>query len=338
MSDIRETFRDTNVLITGGLGFIGSTLAIKLVACGANVTLLDAMLPGHGGNLFNIEPVKSDVIVNFCDIRDEHSVNHIVRDKDYIFHLAGQNDHIVSQRDPFQDIDINVKGSLVLLEACRKSNPSARLIYTGTRGEYGSVAELPAHEDSPINPKGIYELSSLTVQKIFKIYNDNHGIQSVTLRLTNIYGERAQMLHSRFGVVNWFIRLALDNQPIQVFGDGQILRDFLHVSDCADAILMAACTEAAYGEVLNVGGDQPTSFLELVKIIIEEAGSGSWDFAPFSAERAMQEPGDFYSDISKIRRMVGWEPKVPLREGIRRTLDFYREHRGHYWPGEGATK
>jgi UDP-glucose 4-epimerase len=166
MTDIREALRGKNVLVTGGLGFIGSALAIKLVECGADVTLLDAMLPGHGGNLFNIEPVKNDVIVNFSDIRDEHSMNYIVRDKDYVFHLAGQNDHIISQSDPFQDIDINIKGSLVLLEACKRYNPSAKLVYTGTRGEYGSVTELPANEDSPINPKGIYELSSLTVQKI----------------------------------------------------------------------------------------------------------------------------------------------------------------------------
>ena len=176
-----------SILITGGLGFIGSNLAIRLVECGARVTLLDAMIPGHGGNLFNIEPIKDDVVVNFSDIRDEHSMNYLVRGKDYIFHLAGQNDHVLSQTDPYPDIYINVKVSVVLLEACRKFNPEARLVYTGTRGEYGSVAQLPASEDTPINPKGVYELSSLTAQKVFKIYNDNHAIRSVTLRLTNIY-------------------------------------------------------------------------------------------------------------------------------------------------------
>jgi Nucleoside-diphosphate-sugar epimerases len=324
-------FADKRVLITGGLGFIGSNLAIRLVECGAEVTLLDAMIPGHGGNLFNIEPIKDEVVVNFSDIRDEHSMNYIIRGKDYIFHLAGQNDHVLSQTDPYPDIDINVKGSVVLLEACRKFNPEARLVYTGTRGEYGSVAQLPASEDTPINPKGIYELSSLTAQKVFKIYNDNHAIRSVTLRLTNIYGERAQMQHSRFGVANWFIRLALDGQPIQVFGDGKIVRDFVYVQDCVDAICACACAGDAYGEVLNVGDDAPSSFLELAETVVEKARTGSWKLAPFTPERAAQEPGDFCSDISKIRRLAGWGPTTSLREGIRRTIDYYRLNRAHYW-------
>jgi UDP-glucose 4-epimerase len=269
--------------------------------------------------------------VNFSDIRDEHSMNYVVRGKDFIFHLAGQNDHVLSLTDPYSDIDINIKGSVVLLEACRKFNPEARLVYTGTRGEYGSVAKLPASEDAPINPKGLYELSSLTSQKIFKIYHDNHGISSVTLRLTNIYGERAQMLHSRFGVANWFIRQAIDGKTISVFGDGQILRDFLYVQDCVDAILMAASSEQAYGEVLNVGDDTASSFLELAKVTIEEAGSGDWEFAPFTPERAAQEPGDFYSDISKIRRIVGWEPTTSLRAGVKQTVDYYRHNKPQYW-------
>jgi UDP-glucose 4-epimerase len=326
-----QGFAAKRILITGGLGFIGSNLAIRLVESGARVTLLDAMIPGHGGNLFNIAPVKDEVAVNFSDVRDEHSMNYLVRDKDYIFHLAGQNDHVLSQTDPYPDIDINVKGSVVLLEACRKSNPAARLVYTGTRGEYGSVAQLPASEDTPINPKGIYELSSLTAQKVFKIYHDNHGIRSVTLRLTNIYGERAQMQHSRFGVANWFVRLALDGQPIQVFGDGRIVRDFVYVQDCVAAICACACTDAAYGEVLNVGDDAPSSFGELAETVVAEAGAGSWKLAPFTPERVAQEPGDFYSDISKIRRLAGWEPTTSLRDGIRRTIAYYRANKAYYW-------
>jgi UDP-glucose 4-epimerase len=330
-TDWRKALAGKRVLITGGLGFIGSNLALRLVECGAKVTLLDAMIPGHGGNLFNIKPVESDVTLDFSDVRDEHSLNYIVREKDYIFHLAGQNDHILSLTDPYADIDINIKGSVSLLEACRKHNPKVRLVYTGTRGEYGSVTKLPASEDTPINPKGLYELSSLTAQKVFKIYNDNHGVRSVTLRLTNIYGERAQMHHDRFGVANWFIRLALDGQTIRVFGDGSILRDFVYVGDCVEAILSSACTDEAYGEVLNVGDDRPSSFLELAKTIVDEAGSGAWELAPFSEERAATEPGDFYSDISKIRRMVGWSPSTSLRDGLRLTVDFYRRYKEQYW-------
>jgi UDP-glucose 4-epimerase len=332
MADIvHATMRGKQVMITGGLGFIGSNLAIALVSAGAIVTLADAMLPGHGGNLFNIEPVKNQVTVNFSDVRDEHSMNYLVRGKDFIFHLGGQNDHVLSQTDPYPDIDINIKGSVVLLEACRRYNPEARLVYTGTRGEYGSVASLPAGEDTPVHPKGLYELCSLTAQQVFQIYNDTHSVRSITLRLTNIYGERAQMLHSRFGVANWFIRLALDDGAIKVFGDGSILRDFVYVHDCVEAILLAASTEEAYGELLNVGDDHPASFLKLAQTVVREAGTGRWELAPFTPERAALEPGDFYSDITKIKRLVGWEPRTSLADGVGRTVAFYRKHREHYW-------
>jgi UDP-glucose 4-epimerase len=331
MSDNIRLFENKKVLITGGLGFIGSNLAMKLVKAGAKVTLLDAMIAGHGGNLFNIEPIKDKVIVNYSDVRNKNIMNYIVRDKDYIFHLAGQNDHILSLTNPFPDIDINIKGSAVLLEACKKHNRSATLIYTGTRGEYGPAVKLPVSEDAPINPKGIYELSNLTAQKLFKIYNDNHGVRSVTLRLTNIYGERAQMKHHRFGVANWFIREAIDDETIKVFGDGSILRDFLYVDDTVDAIWMCALREKAYGEVLNVGHDKPSSFLELAKAIIKIAGTGRWEFAPFSPERAAQEPGDFYSDINKIIKLVGWKPKTSLEEGLKKTIDYYRKYKPSYW-------
>jgi len=326
-----ERLRDKDILITGGLGFIGSNLAIRLVDLGARVTLLDAMIEDHGGNLFNIEPIKDKVCVNFSDVRDENSIKYLVRNRDYIFHLAGQNDHVLSLSNPFPDIDINIKGTAILLEACRRYNPGVRLIFSGTRGEYGPSAKLPVSEEAPINPKGIYELSSLTAQKLFKIYHDNHSVQSVTLRLTNIYGERAQMRHSRFGVANWFIRLAIDNETIKVFGNGSLKRDFLYIDDTVEAMLMCAATEEAYGEVFNVGNDTPSSFLELARMIIKVAGTGRWEFAPFTPERAAQEPGDFYSDISKIRRIVGWEPRCTLEEGLRKTIDYYRKHKSHYW-------
>ena len=331
MDEKLSLFRDKEVLITGGLGFIGSNLALALVRAGARVTLLDAMIRGHGGNAFNIEPIKDRVDVQLSDVRNRNIMRYIVRDKDYIFHLAGQNDHVLSLSDPFPDIDINIKGSAVLLEACKKHNKDVRMIYTGTRGEYGPAVKLPVTEDAPINPKGIYELSNLTAQKLFKIYNDNHGIRSVTLRLTNIYGERAQMRHHRFGVANWFVRLALDDETIKVFGDGSILRDFLYVDDTVEAIWKCSLSEEAFGEVMNVGHDQPSNFLTLAKTIIDIAGSGRWEFAPFSPERAAQEPGDFYSDTSKIQRIVGWKPKTSLEKGLEKTIAYYQKYKKHYW-------
>jgi UDP-glucose 4-epimerase len=325
------TFRGRQVLITGGLGFLGSNLAIALVGLGAQVTLLDAMLDDHGGNLFNVDPIRDRVMVNFSDIRDEPSLKYLVAGKDYVFHLAGQNDHVLSLRDPFPDIDINIKGAAMLLETCRRVNRSARLVYGGTRGEYGPAVMLPVAEDHPIRPRGIYELSSLTAQQLFQIYHDNHGVAAVTLRLTNVYGERAQMKHSRFGVANWFVRRALDDETIQVFGDGSLLRDFLYVQDAVDAMIRCAATEEAYGQVFNVGNSRASSFRELAETVVRVAGTGRWEFAPFSPERAAQEPGDFCSDVRKIKRVVGWEPTTSLDEGVARTVRYYRLHRPRYW-------
>ena len=324
-------FKGKNVLITGGLGFIGSNLAIKLVKLGANVTILDNMLPDHGGNVFNIKPIKNSVFLNYEDILSENSMNYLVQGKDYIFHLAGQASHVLSLINPFPDIDINIKGTVVLMEACKKYNPHVKLIYTGTRGQYGPCVKLPVSEEASLNPKGLYELTNLTAEKIIKMYHDNFGIQSILLRLTNIYGPRAQMKHHHFGVVNWFIRLAIDNHTIKVFGDGQIKRDFLFVDDTVEALIGVAVCEKAYGEVFNVGHPDPSNFLELANTIIKIAGSGRWEFAPFSEERKALEPGDFYSDISKIKAAICWQPRTSLEEGLKKTIEYYKRFKQYYW-------
>lgn len=328
---MENEFTGKKVLITGGLGFIGSNLAISLVKLGAEVTLADAMIPEYGANVFNIEPIKGDVHINYSNVCDEHSMNYLVKDKDYIFHLAGQVSHIKSMTNPFPDIEMNIKGTAVLMEACKKYNRDAVVVRSGTRGQYGTVVNLPVTEDAPTNPKGIYEISNLTAEKIIKVYHDNFGIRCVLLRLTNIYGPRAQMRTHHYGVANWFVRLAIENETIQVFGDGQLKRDFLYVDDCVDALLMSAAKEDAYGQIFNVGVDKPVTFIELVKTIIDISKSGKWEFAPFSPERAAQEPGDFFSDITKIKKHVGWSPKVSLKSGMEFTVKYYREHKGHYW-------
>ena len=326
-----NTYKNKNILITGGLGFIGSSLAIRLAEIGAHVTLADAMITGYGGNLFNIEPVSDRVTINYSDITDVNAMNFLVLDKDYIFHCAGQVCHVMSLSNPFPDIEYNIKGTAILMEACKKFNPKVKVIKTGTRGQYGPATQLPINENAPTNPLGIYEISNLTAEKIMKVYHDIHGVCSVMLRLTNIYGPRSQMQHSRFGVLNWFIRQAIDGECIKVFGDGKILRDFLYIDDCVEAILMSGISEKAEGEIMNVGWDKPTCFLEAAELIVELSKSGKWEFAEFSQERKLQEPGDFYSDISKIKKLVGWEPKTSLREGVQKTISYYRTHKNQYW-------
>jgi UDP-glucose 4-epimerase len=325
------SYQDKRILITGGLGFVGSNLAIKLVDAGARVTLLDSMLPLYGANLFNIDPIRDRVTVNFSDIRDRNSMHYLVREQDYLFHLAAQVSHVDSIIDPFTDVDINVGGTLSVLEACRKYNPGVRIIFAGTRGQYGASVKVPVDESAPTNPIGMYAITHLAAEKMALMYHQMHNIQGVSLRITNTYGPRHQMKHSRYGVANWFIRLALDDETIPVFGDGRILRDFLYIDDLTRALMMCGLTEAAYGSVFNVGSGAAISFIDLVKEIVQIAGSGRYEYAPFTAERKALEPGDYWTDITKIKSVVGWEPQVSLQEGLRRTIGYYRLHRDHYW-------
>lgn len=325
------SYKSKKILITGGLGFVGSNLAIALVKRGADVTIIDSMLPRQGGNLFNIKPIKSRVRVGFSDIRDARAMCNLVRAKDYIFHLAGQVNHVDSIRNPLQDLSINAEGTLVVLEACRKFNPQAKIIFSGTRGQYGVSARLPVDEEHPMNPKGVYAITNLCAENLVMVYNHVHKIKAIALRITNTYGPRHQMMHDEYGVFNWFIRKAIDDDEIHIFGDGRILRDFLYVDDLIDALLLAGLTSKAYGQVFNVGSGKPINFIDLAKKIIKIAKSGSIKFTKFTKERKALEPGDYYADITKIKRVVGWKPKVNLDTGIKKTIDYYRKHRSHYW-------
>lgn len=319
------------VLITGGLGFIGSNLAIRLVREGARVSLCDAMIEGYGGNFANIREVRSEVEAHIADVRDEAEMADLVEGKDVVFHLAAQVSHVMSLSNPYPDIDINIKGTAALLEACRKRNPRAIVVRSGTRGQYGPAVRLPVSEEAPSDPRGLYEISQLSAEMICRTYTRIHGVRTVPLRLTNVYGPRAQMKHPHFGVVNWFARLALEGKPIPIFGTGKILRDFLFVDDCVEALVLAAQNPVVVGEILNVGNDRASTFLEVAQILRELVTGTAFEFTDFTPERKAQEPGDFVSDISKIRRLLGWEPRVSLREGLARTVAFYRERRGDYF-------
>ncbi len=326
-----QIFKGKKVLVTGGLGFVGSNLAIKLVELGANVLIVDNMLPNQGGNFFNIEPVKNTVTVNISDIRNQISMNQLVRGVDFVFHLAGQVNHVDSVRNPLQDLSINVEGTLVLMEALRLNNPDAKLIFSGTRGEYGTSLKLPVSENHAINPIGIYAITNFAAERVVLTYNNLHNIKSLCLRITNTYGPRHQMKHDEYGVFNWFIRKAMDNEEISIFGDGRILRDYLYVDDLTEALIKIAECEQAYGDVYNVGTGIPLSFIEIAGKIIGTAGSGKIKYTKFTSERKALEPGDYYADISKITKLSGWKPVVSLESGIERTIDYYRKHKSAYW-------
>ena len=320
-----------SVLITGGLGFIGSNLARRLVAEGARVAVCDALIEGYGGNPANVAEIRDAIAIERADVRDASAMERLVEGRDVVFHLAAQVSHVMSLSDPYPDIDINIKGTAVVLEACRKRNPTALVVRSGTRGQYGPAVKLPVSEETPSDPRGIYEISQLSAEMICRTYTRIHGIRTVPLRLTNVYGPRGQMRHSQFGVVNWFVRLALEGRPIPIFGSGRILRDFLYVDDCVEALLRSAAEPAAVGEILNVGHDRPSPFLEVAEILREIVPGATIAFTDFTPERKAQEPGDFVSDIGKIRRLLGWEPTVSLRDGLARTVAFYRERRAEYF-------
>lgn len=325
----RDVYAGKRVLILGGLGFLGSSLALRLHQFKSKLTLVDAMIGEYGGNPFNVAELADSCRINYCDIRDRTAMDWLVKGQDYIFHAAAQVCHLKSLTDPFPDIDINITGTAVLMEALRKHNPAAKVIKLGSRGQYGPVLKLPATEESPCQPKGIYEISLLAAEHIIGSYFRNHGIGCILARLTNIYGPRAQMRHNKFGVANWFMRLALEGKTIPVYGDGRIKRDFLYVDDCVDALLHLAAMPQTMGHTFNVGHDQPSSFLELAEVITSMTGT-AWEFTPFSTERKSQEPGDFFSDITKIHRLTGWRPATSLEEGVAKTLEFYREHGERY--------
>jgi len=328
---MKNNFRSKKVLITGGLGFVGSNLSIKLAELGADVLIVDNMLPRQGGNLFNIEPVKDKVKVNVSDIRNSTSMNHLVKGMDFVFHIAGQVNHVDSVKEPLNDLSINVEGTLVLMEALRMNNPNAKVIFTGTRGEYGSSLSLPVSEDHAINPIGIYAITNFAAERIVLTYHNLHHIKSLCLRITNTFGPRHQMAHDEYGVFNWFIRKAMDNEVIPIFGDGRILRDYLYIDDLTDSLVNIALSDNAYGDVYNVGSGVPLSFVELAKMIIDIAGTGRVDYTEFTTERKALEPGDYYADITKIKKTIDWSPKISIEDGIKRTIEFYKKNKKHYW-------
>jgi UDP-glucose 4-epimerase len=317
-------------MVTGGLGFIGSNLARRLVDLNAAVLIVDSLIPDYGGNLFNIEGIANRLTVNIADVRDESSMNVLVQGCEVIFNLAGQVSHIDSMRDPYTDLEINCRAQLSMLEACRKHNPSVRVIFAGTRQVYGRPDRLPVDESHLVRPADINGVNKAAGEYYHLLYNNVFGVRACSLRLTNVYGPRQLIRHNRQGFIGWFIRLVLEGREIEVFGDGSQLRDFVYVDDAADAFLRAGATDACNGEVFNVGGDGPISHRELAALLVSAAGSGSMRFVDWPAEKKRIDIGSFYSDSTRFRQTTGWRPRVDLREGLERTLAYYREHLPHY--------
>ena len=325
----RGAFRNKQVLVTGGLGFIGSNLAIALVEAGAEVTIIDAMIPQHGGNHYNVDSVRKQVRVEVADMRDADVLTPLVKGKDFIFHLAGQVSHGDSMRDPDLDLGVNCVATIRLVEACRYHNPRAILVNTSTRQVYGRPQRLPVDEHHPIEPVDVNGINKLAAEYYHLLYHRVYDLRSVVLRLTNTYGPRQQVTNDRQGMAGVFLCRALRGQGLKLFGTGLQRRDFNYVDDVVEAIMRSAITEECYGKVYNLAADKPHSLVDFCTILKELCGT-TFETVPFPSDKAMIDIGDYYGSYAQFHFVTGWRPKVDLREGLERSVEFFRAHKEQY--------
>jgi dTDP-glucose 4,6-dehydratase/UDP-glucose 4-epimerase len=325
-----NNFQDSQVLITGGIGFIGSSLARRLVTLGARVTLVDSLIPQYGGNPHNIADIRDRLTVNVCDVRDRFAMEYLVRDQDYLFNLAGQTSHLDSMTDPHTDLDINAAAQLSILEACRRVNRNLRLVFASTRQLYGRPDYLPVDEKHPIRPVDVNGINKFAGEGYHLLYSQVHGIRSSVLRLTNTYGPGMRVKDARQTFLGIWVRQLIEGSTIKVFGDGMQLRDFNYVDDCVEALLSAATHDAAIGKVYNLGSKEVVSLKELAVLMTQLLPGAGFEIVPFPPERKAIDIGDYYSDFTRIRDALGWAPSVSLKEGLRASLDYYGKNLAHY--------
>ncbi len=326
---LQASFAGKKVLVTGGLGFIGSNLVRALAAGGAVVTVVDSLIPEYGGNLRNLAGLGQRVRINISDVRDRHSLPVFVRGQDYLFNLAGQTSHMDSMTDPFTDLEINARAQLSILEACRKHNPGIRVVFASTRQLYGRPDYLPVDEDHPLRPVDVNGINKLAGEGYHLLYHQVHGIRSTVLRLTNTIGPRMRVKDARQTFVGVWIQRVVSGQPFEVWGGDQ-LRDFTYVEDAVNAFLLAALHPEAPGRIFNVGGTEPVSLKTLADCLVQANGGGSYVLKNFPEDRKKIDIGDFYADDTRLRQTLGWSPRVPLLSALAKTLAYYRKELPHY--------
>src|ERR1041385_2526013 len=326
-----KVFSGSNILVTGGLGFIGSSLARRLVGLGAKVTLVDSLIPEYGGNLFNIHDIRDQVIVDLTDVRDAPVMASLIKERKFLFNLAGQTSHLDSMTDPMTDLNINAAAQLSILEACRRHNPEVKIVFASTRQIYGRPQYLPVDEKHPVNPIDVNGINKLAGEWYHLLYNNVYKIRACALRLTNTYGPGMRVKDARQTFLGVWVRHLIEGKPIQVFGDGRQRRDFNFIDDVIEALLLAAAAPASEGQVFNLGHNEHISLQELAALLVRLKGRGNSALIPFPADRATIDIGDYYGDFLKIDKALGWSPQVSLEDGLTRTLEYYRKHHAHYW-------
>ena len=331
MAPNHHNFAGADVLITGGLGFIGSHLARRLVGLGAKVTLVDSLIPEYGGNLFNIHDIRDQVNVDLTDVRDAQAMAALIKNRQFLFNLAGQTSHLDSMTDPLTDLNINAAAQLQILEACRLHNRDLKIVFASTRQVYGRPKHLPVDENHPLNPVDVNGINKLAGEWYHLLYNDVYRIRACALRLTNTYGPGMRVKDARQTFLGIWIRQLIEQKPIQIFGDGEQRRDFNFVSDVVQALLDAAASDASDGQIFNLGHRENVSLKQLAELLIRMNGGGRYEIVPFPEDRRPIDIGDYYADFRKIESQLGWSPRVTLENGIPETLEYYRRHHPHYW-------
>jgi len=326
-----DIFAGSDVLVTGGLGFIGSALARRLVELGAKVTLVDSLIPEYGGNLFNIHDIRDRVTVDLTDVRDAAAMSSLIKKRQFLFNLAGQTSHLDSMTDPMTDLNINAAAQLHILEACRLHNRDLKIVFASTRQVYGRPEYLPVDEKHPIEPVDVNGINKLAGEWYHLLYNNVYQIRACALRLTNTYGPGMRVRDARQTFLGIWIRRLIEGKPIQIFGDGKQRRDFNFVTDVVEALLRAAASPAADGQVFNLGHHEQISLQELASLVVEISGGGNYELVPFPDDRKAIDIGDYYADFRKIDKLLGWSPKMSLDAGLKQTLEYYRKHHAHYW-------
>ena len=318
------------ILITGGLGFIGSNLACRLVEHGNTITVVDSLIPEYGGNLRNIYDIQDKITVSLSDVRDVAAINNLIKGHDYLFNLAGQTSHLDSMLDPITDLDINAKAQLSILEACRKNNPDIRIVFASTRQIYGKPKYLPVDEKHPRHPVDVNGINKIAGEQYHILYQEVNGIASSVLRLTNTYGPRMRIKDARQTFLGIWIRNLLEGKTIQVFGDGKQRRDYNYIEDVLDALLITATKEEAVGKVYNLGAPDPLSLEDTAKIMCLEIEGSDYQMIAFPEDRKVIDVGDFICDYSAFCNQFGWKPKVNFEEGIQRSINYFKKEIKHY--------
>jgi UDP-glucose 4-epimerase len=328
---LQQKLENKRILITGGLGMIGSTLAHALVKLGAKVSIVDACIEPYGANMFNLDGIRNKVQISITDIRDRESMKFLIKDQDIIFNFAAQVSHNDSIENPFLDADINYIGHLNVVENVRKYNPSVKILFSGSRLQFGQIEGIPVNEMHPLRPKTPYAFNKTVAENMYRFYSEVHELCCSVFRIANPYGIRSQMKHSKYSIVNYFIRQAMDNQTLTVYGDGNQLRDYIYVEDLVDAFLLVAIQDKPGCSIYNVGSSVGTRFKDMVNTVVQIVGKGKVEHVSWPDDYYNVETGNYVTDISKIVKEAKWKPLISLEEGIQKTFMYYQKYKKYYW-------